>query len=202
VRRSSSLFHYTQVHYDYFFGNALIWAYPPYMRIFLKPTNETERLGFLKYLAILDTPCELVLDRIVFTAAQLFEVPISTLTLVDKDRQWFKAGVGLRISQTPRDIAFCAHTILSPEGLIVENASCDPRFSDNPLVIGEPKVRFYAGIPLVAAGGFHLGSLCVIDIVPRSPSVTQILALRQLAAKATKIICDEDRVRERRRSLR
>ena len=165
------------------------------MSIVRKPTNETARLDFLKHLAILDTPCELVLDRLVFTAAQLLRVPISIITLLDEERQWFKAGVGTHTDQTPRDVAFCAHTILSEETLVVEDASFDPRFSDNPFVTGEPRIRFYAGAPLIAPGHLLLGSLCVIDTVAKSISSEQIAVLRQLAAKATKIICDENRIK-------
>ena len=160
-----------------------------------KPTNETARLEFLKHLEILDTPSELVLDRIVFTAAQSFRVPISIITLLDEERQWFKAGVGIHRDQTPRDVAFCAHTILSEDAFVVEDALSDPRFSNNPFVTGEPKIRFYAGAPLIGPDHLLLGSLCVIDTVARSIPCEQIALLRQLAARAIKIICDEDRLK-------
>jgi GAF domain-containing protein len=160
-----------------------------------KPPNESARLKFLHELEILDTEPELVLDRIIFTIAQLFRVPIATLTLIDDERQWFKSGVGIRTDQTSRDIAFCAHTVLDDKPMIVENALVDSRFSNNPLVTGEPKVRFYAGAPLIAPRNHIIGSLCVIDIVPRSPLTEDISVLRQLAAKATKIICDQGRTR-------
>jgi GAF domain-containing protein len=103
------------------------------MSITNKPPNESARLEFLRELEILDTEPELVLDRIIFTIAQLFQVPIATLTLVDDERQWFKAGVGIRTDQTSRDIAFCAHTVLDDKPMIVENTLIDSRFSNNRL---------------------------------------------------------------------
>jgi hypothetical protein len=162
-----------------------------------KPSNESARLKFLKELAILDTPCESVFDRIVFTTAQLFRVPISTLTLVDAERQWFKSGVGVTTQETPRNVAFCAHTILQEEELIVENALDDPRFLGNPFVTGAPNIRFYIGMPLITPERLIIGSLCAMDVVPRSPSSGQISVMRQLARKATNILCDDSRVKAR-----
>ena len=118
-----------------------------------------------------------------FSAEQL-NVPIALLTLVDGQRQWFKSRVGLEATETPRDISFCGHAIMKNDLFVVEDASSDPRFADNPLVTGEPHIRFYAGAPLSSPSGHHIGTLCVIDTVPRTlgPVELSILdALRRLA---------------------
>ncbi len=164
-----------------------------------KPSNEIKRLELLRSLAILDTPHEQIFDRIVFTAAQLFRAPIALITLVDEERQWFKASVGVSFRETARAVAFCSYTILHEGPLIVENALDDTRFSDNPLVQDDPKIRFYAGAPLNAADGLLLGSLCVIDRVAQSPSIGQVATLRQLANKAVSLMCDHERVAEKQR---
>src|SRR3982074_2675755 len=110
--------------------------------------NETERIKALRKYAILDTPEEPAFDRITRLAAHLLGTPITTLTLVDEDRQWFKSAYGLRGRENPRELSFLAHTILSNEVMVVPDATADPRFATNPLVTGEPKIRFYAGAPL------------------------------------------------------
>ena len=144
------------------------------------PENETERLNALYGCRILDTAPEPVFDDVMLLAAQICGVPQAAVSLIDTDRQWFKAILGLDASETPRDVAFCAHTILQPDLLLVPDAHTDPRFSDNPLVTGAPSIRFYAGMPLVTSDGLALGSLCVIDQKPRQLSTQQQEALRVL----------------------
>ena len=131
------------------------------------PVDEAERLEALRGFAILDTPHDPRFDRLVRLAARVFGVQAAVVTLVDSDRQWFKASVGLDASETPRDQAFCAWTILGNDVFVVEDAARDPRFAGNPLVTGAPDIRFYAGAPLVTAEGYSIGSLALIDTVPR-----------------------------------
>ncbi len=131
------------------------------------PKNESERLRRLRRYGILDTPPTPRFDRIARLAGRLLDCPIALVSLVDENRQWFKARVGLDASQTPRADAFCAHTIMGEDVLVVNDAANDPRFADNPLVKGDPDIRFYAGAPLTVSGGFAMGTLCVIDRKPR-----------------------------------
>ncbi len=149
------------------------------------PTNENERLEALHQTDILETAAEDAYDDISRLIAHLCGVPIAAVSLVDAERQWFKSIVGLDVRETPREIAFCAHTILQPDLMVVPDARADPRFSDNPLVTGDPNIRFYAGAPLVTQDGFALGSLCVIDRVPRQLTAPQEMALRLLARLVT-----------------
>ena len=146
-----------------------------------KPLNEERRLEALQGFEILDTPAEKAFDDLVRLAAYICETPIAAVSFIDRDRQWFKAKVGLELSETKRDLAFCAHAILTPDDtLIVPDASLDARFSDNPLVTGEPKIRFYAGAPLVTENGLVLGTLCVVDYIPKELNAAQIKALTVL----------------------
>lgn len=148
------------------------------------PADETDRLHALRDLLLLDTPPEERFDRLARFAAEQLDTPIALLTLVDGQRQWFKSRVGIDVTETPRDISFCGHAIMKNDLFVVEDASRDPRFADNPLVAGEPHIRFYAGAPLSAPGGHRIGTLCVIDTVPRTlgPVELSILdALRRLA---------------------
>ncbi len=146
------------------------------------PADETERLAELHEADIVDTESEEIFDRVVQLASQIAGTPIALVSLVDEDRQWFKAAVGLEAPQTPRDEAFCSHAILDPGSIFeVEDATLDPRFATNPLVLGEPFVRFYAGVPLVTTSGRALGTLCVIDHVPRQLDDGQKRALESLA---------------------
>lgn len=153
----------------------------------LVPKNETERLIALRSYEILDTPPESVFDNLVWLAAHCTACPISTLTLVDGTRQWFKArqGVG-ELRCTPRDAAgFCAHAILTPDRpLIVPDATLDARFAANPLVTGAAGIRFYAGVPLVDADRQALGALCVVDTVPRQLREEELASLTKLAEAA------------------
>jgi GAF domain-containing protein len=127
------------------------------------PSNERERLAALHSYEVLDTACEGAFDNLAKLAAQITVCPIAAVSLIDAGRQWFKARHGLEISETPRDYAFCAYTILSSAPLIVPDTACDPRFADNPFVTDAPNVRFYTGIPLVNQDNLALGTLCVID---------------------------------------
>ena len=145
------------------------------------PGNEAERLRALRLLDILDTEPEARFDRITHLAQQLFDAPIVLISLVDADRQWFKSRQGLDVCETPRNISFCGHAILGEDILHVPDATQDPRFWDNPLVIGEPDIRFYAGAPLRVAGGARIGTLCLIDRRVRKLSEEELANLRHFA---------------------
>ncbi len=131
------------------------------------PNNERQRLAALHSLHILHTPREDRFDRITRIAAHTFNVPIALISLIESDYQWFKSCLGLPINETSRDVSFCAHAILDDKLFIIPDARCDPRFANNPLVTGDPWIRFYAGYPLHALSGHTLGTLCIIDREPR-----------------------------------
>ena len=145
------------------------------------PANEASRLNALHQYRILDTMPEDSYDDITNLAAFITGAPIALISLVDEERQWFKSRVGLPVEETPRDQAFCAYTIDKTEIMEVEDTTQDKRFSDNPLVLGNPKIRFYAGAPLVTPTGHALGSLCVIDRHPRKLTTEQRTCLNSLA---------------------
>ena len=151
------------------------------------PDNEEARLDRLHGLQILDTPSEERFDRLTRLAARAFDVPVALVSLVDTRRQWFKSRVGLEATQTDRDISFCGHAILSDSALVVEDSSLDPRFSDNPLVVGEPRVAFYAGMPLDDGHGNKLGTVCLIDHQPRTFTERD----RSLLADLARMVEDE-----------
>lgn len=132
------------------------------------PDNENARLQALQLYKVLDTAPEDAFDSITQQAAQYFQVPIALISLVDANRQWFKSCVGLGVSQTGREESFCGYTILSNKPFIIPDALADDRFRDNPLVVGAPFIRFYAGAPLITPEKFAIGTLCLIDTQPRT----------------------------------
>ncbi len=147
-----------------------------------KPADETRRLAALRALNILDTDPEERFDRITRLAQRLFGTSMATVTLVDSDRQWFKSTQGGEPGgENPREISFCAHAILEPETMVVADAREDERFADNPLVLGDPNIRFYAGHPVTAPGGEAVGTLCVLDDKPRASDDFDTEVLRELA---------------------
>lgn len=151
------------------------------------PGSEADRIAVLRSLQVLDTAAEPAFDAIVELASHIAGAPISLISLVDVDRQWFKARVGLGPQQTSRDVSFCAHAVAAESQLVVPNALDDERFADNPLVTGDPEIRFYAGMPLRFNGQF-LGTLCVIDREPRELGDEEAQMLRLLAAQVERLI--------------
>ena len=145
------------------------------------PTNEAARLAAVRAYQILDTDPEQAYEDLVFLASVICRTPIAVLTLIDEHRQFFKAKVGLPVSETSRDVSFCAHAILETGNFVVNDASVDPRFATNPLVTGDPKIRFYAGVPLRTPDGLALGTICALDSVPRELTDEQTRALEVLA---------------------
>jgi GAF domain-containing protein len=143
--------------------------------------DEEARLNALSRYSILDTLPEQIYDDITALASLICGTPISLVSLVDAERQWFKSTVGVELRETPRSLSFCAHTLPTARTLIVGDAQKDSRFMDNPAVVGDPKIRFYAGAPIVEPGGHVLGTVCVIDTTPRTLSPIQIAALEALA---------------------
>ena len=145
------------------------------------PIDEPARIAALRRYGILDTPAEGAFDKVTDLVRTLFDVPISAVSLIDTERQWFKSITGLDISETARSMAFCDHAIRQDEPLVITDAQADPRFCDNPLVTGEPGIRSYAGVQLRTPDGHNLGSLCAIDTRPRTFSPEQMEVLKGLA---------------------
>jgi phosphoribosyl 1,2-cyclic phosphodiesterase/DNA-binding response OmpR family regulator len=152
------------------------------------PADEERRLASLRALRILDTDAENRFDRITRLASALFNAPIALITLIDEDRQWVKSCYGLKLKETSRDAALCSHVVYEREPIIVMDTFLDPRFADNPLVVKEPRIRFYAGCPLILDDGACIGSLCVIDTRPRSLEGGDLARLRDLADLAVQEI--------------
>lgn len=148
------------------------------------PENEAARLEALYQYQIMDTDPEQAFDDLTNLAAYICSTPMASISLVDADRQWFKAKVGVEITETPREIAFCAYTIVQPEVFIVPDAKLDSRFANNPLVTSDPGIRFYAGIPLKTSNGYSIGAICVMDRQPRQMTPQQVEALKALGRQA------------------
>lgn len=144
------------------------------------PENENERLAALQDLCILDTPIQEGFERITRLAKSVFDVPIVAFSLIDSNRQWFKSIQGLSVCETSREVSFCSHTINQDEIFIINDTLKDNRFADNPLVSGEPKIRFYAGYPVHSRNHFKIGSLCIIDTKPREFTKDQLASLRDI----------------------
>jgi len=151
------------------------------MQAAVLPADEAERLQTLRRYEILDTLPEQAFDDLTLLAARICDTPIALVSLIDQDRQWFKSRVGLDTTETPRDLAFCAHAILQTDIFIVPDALEDARFRDNPLVVFDPLIRFYVGAPLITADGHVLGTLCAIDRRPRQLEPGHAEALRALS---------------------
>jgi signal transduction histidine kinase len=149
------------------------------------PTNEADRLAALYELDILDSAPEKDFDDIVALASSVCDVPVALITLIDTDRQWFKARLGTDLTEMPRDLSFCSHTILGKDVMVVPDVTQDARFTDHPIVNGGKGVQFYAGAPLITSDGFALGALCVMDSRPRQLDAEQMQAMRALARQVT-----------------
>jgi len=165
------------------------------------PRNEVDRLRALRSYKILDTKPEERFDELTQLAAIICGVPISLISLVDADRQWFKSRFGLNLQETPRAQAFCTHAIMQPEMFVVPDAAVDERFAQNPLVTGEPHIRFYAGAPLATRDGHLLGTLCVIDRQPHTLTKEQKTALEILARQVIANIELRNNLRELKDAL-
>ncbi|MGP1717100.1 MAG: PAS domain S-box protein [Methylophilus sp.] len=157
-------------------------------------SHEKLRLAKLRSLGLLDSDPDEFFDCITRVASTILGTPISVISLVDENRQWFKSRHGIEATETARDISFCTHAVSSGKELIVEDASNDERFASNPLVVNAPNIRFYAGIPIKSVEGYSLGTLCVIDNKPKRPSVSELKALNDLAQLATKEIQFRERM--------
>jgi len=145
------------------------------------PQNESMRLHMLRALKILDTTAEERFDRLTRLAKRLFDVPMALVSLIDADRQWFKSGMGVELLETPRELSFCGHAILEEDVFSVPDTERDERFFDNPLVTDEPKIRFYAGYSIRTPEGIKVGTLCILDALPRTLSEDDKSLLKDLA---------------------
>ena len=148
------------------------------------PKDEFKRIISLMKLDLLDTPPEERFDQLTSCATKIFNVPISTLTLIDANREWFKSCQGLSVTEGDRAISFCVHALVEDEILVISDTTKDKRFADNPMVIGEPYIRFYAGVPIMSSDDQRIGVFCIKDTKPRDFSEDDIFILKGLAAWA------------------
>ena len=154
-----------------------------------RPANEAARLRTLDAYGVVGSPRDARFEALAAEVATACEAPIATITFIDATRQWFKASIGLALQETERDIAFCAHTILEPEhALVIENTTKDPRFADNPLVLGDPRLMAYAGVPMVAPDGTVIGTVCAMDVEPRGYTPAQIATLQRVAGQVIDLL--------------
>lgn len=160
------------------------------------PDNEAERLAVLREYQILDTAPEREFDLITALASRVCDTPVALISLLDERRQWFKSSIGSNMSETNRNVAFCGHAILQREVLQVNDAATDERFADNPLVTGNPHIRFYAGAPLVTENGLALGTVCVLDQKPRTLTKGQQESLGLLSQLAMSLLDFRKKLRE------
>jgi GAF domain-containing protein len=167
------------------------------------PPDERGRIEALRSLRILDTPPEERFDRITRMASRVLHVPIALVSLIDTDRQWFKSCIGLDVTEAPRGESICAHAIGDDRPFVIPDATADPRFADNPLVVGGPRIRFYAGQSLRSPDGHRVGTLCVFDREPRTPSDDELATLADLAAwtELELAAIEHDRARDTERRL-
>lgn len=149
------------------------------------PENEKKRLEALRSYNLLDTPPESTFDDFTKIASYLFNTPIAMITLIDEHRQWFKSKIGTEVIESPREHSFCTYTIMDKEVMLIKDLADDTRFRNNPFVLSEPTVRFYAGTPLIDVEGYALGSLCIIDMQPRSLDETEKEVLAALGRRVT-----------------
>jgi len=157
----------------------------------LRPSNERQRQNAVDASGVITAPPDATLHAVVTAAARRFGTPMAAVSIIDRDRQWFAARIGVDLPETSRAVSFCAHAILNPrEPMIIENAEEDERFAGNPMVMGDPRVRFYAGIPILDGDGHALGALCVIDSVPRSFDGLERETLAELGRRAEQAISE------------
>jgi diguanylate cyclase len=168
---------------------------PPSARPACLPLNEQERLRALRHLRLLDSPLSAPYDRVTRLAAKVLGVPIALISLVDEHRQWFLSRVGTPVTETPRDVSFCAHAVYECRPLVIPDATADARFAGNSLVTGDPHIRAYVGIPIYTRAGYAMGSLCAIDTRTRQFSDEDVNSLRDCA------FIVEDLIQARERAL-
>src|SRR6478672_8322582 len=166
------------------------------------PECETERLASLYSYNILDSPPEEDFTDIVDLVAYICQTPIAHISLIDRDRSWHKARKGLSDQELPRQFSFCTHTIFSGHPVIVEDARKDERFADNPSVLNDPFIRFYAGFPLITSGAQCIGTLCVVDTIPRKLNEHQLAALELLAKQVMKLLEERKRTQQLQQATR
>jgi len=147
-----------------------------------KLTDESGRVAALYRYGILDIPRETMFDRIARLVQKAFDVPIAAISLIDDHRQWFKSCIGLEVDETPRELSFCTHTIQEPDSMSVSDTTLDGRFAQNPFVVGAPYIRSYAGVPLCTPDGYNIGSLCALDVQPRTFTRDQVQLLSGLSS--------------------